>query len=239
MNLTQIRQLFVTLSGRHDLVEGNINQADFFIREGSKLLDRLTETQKTWGTHFRFLPTGGWNIQFPYCRAVKEVWAASTAPSAITEARWQLEKKDLQWMLSNLMTELVSSLDRGTPLYYSPFLTRNIGTLPAGIASYVDTITSEGERYNAVLILPPPSAQTLIEIKGFFYADELLDDSDENFWTVAHPSTLLKAALRESEVFNQNPTKVTNWEKAITTDIDGINKDLVEELVAEVSEMEG
>lgn len=234
MNLYEVRRHFCSVSGRYDLVEDDATElADFFINEGSKLLDRLSEMQKTWASHFRYMVAGDWNVQFPYCRAVKEVWAATRT------ARWQLEKKDLQWLLANMMTELVTNLDTGDPIYYSPFLTRIVGELPVNSDLFVDSIVTEGHRYNAVLVLPPPDERVLIEVKGFYYTDELTENESTNYWTTAHPSLLIKAALRELEVFNQNTTKVQLWDKAIATDVNSINKDLVEEIIAETDQMEG
>ena len=234
MNLYEARRTLASLSGRYDLVEDDTTElVDFFINEGSKYLDRITEVQKTWATHFRYMTVADWNVQFPYCRAVKEVWVATT------EARWQLEKRDLQWMLANLMTELVTNLDTGNSLYYSPFLTKYIPPVPAGISQYIDRITTEGDRFNAVLILPPPDVQILVEVKGFFHADELLDKDDTNYWSIAHPSLLIMAALREVEVYNQNTSKIKLWNESIKTSTDEINKDLVEEIIAETDQMEG
>ena len=64
-------------------------------------------------------------------------------------------------------------------------------------------------------------------------------DSDENYWTVMHPLTLLKAALRELEIFNQNKTKTQLWNAEMGSDLVDINKDLVEEIIAEKDKMEG
>lgn len=234
MNLNQIRLRFRDLSGRHDLMAtDSTDTIDFLINSGSRFLDRISDHQKTYATYYKKLLQGEWNLQFPYCRAVKEVWIAST-----TE-RWQLEKKNLQDLLAGLMTEKVADLDQGDPLYYAPLMTRTIGTPPTDIDSYIDTITSSGQLYNAVLILPPPDQDLLVEIKGLFYSDELIQDVDENYWSAVHPELLIKAALHELEIFNQNQTKVEAWEKNISLELDGINKDLVDEAIAEVDQMEG
>jgi hypothetical protein len=234
MNLIQLKQRFAGLSGRYDLLNEDPSETiDFFINSGSEYLDRLSTIQKSFAVHYRYLVQGAWNIQFPYCRAVKEVWVSDT-----TE-RWQLVKMDLQTLLFELMSEKVSGLTQGDSLYYAPMLTRVVGTPPVGIANYIDTIVSQGNLYNAILILPPPDIQLLVEIKGLFNSTVLVNDTDENFWSAVHPSLLLKASLHELEIFNQNADKVAAWEKAITIDLDGINKDMVEEDTAEISEMDG
>jgi hypothetical protein len=63
-------------------------------------------------------------------------------------------------------------------------------------------------------------------------------DADQNYWTVVHPLTLLKAAMRELDIFNQNQGKTKLWNEALAVEIDNINKDLIEELIAEVDQIE-
>ena len=100
MNLLQIRTKFRELSGRFDLVNSDFsdNGADFFINEGRKFLDRLIKTQKSYASCFRFIEVGKFSAQFPYCRAIKEVWVMSTS------ARWQLKKVSLQNLISDYQT---------------------------------------------------------------------------------------------------------------------------------------
>jgi hypothetical protein len=47
------------------------------------------------------------------------------------------------------------------------------------------------------------------------------------------------AAMRHLEVINRNTQGVNDWEAVIQRDMTSIGFDLVEELVAEVDEMEG
>lgn len=235
MNLAEIRQAFITLSGRFD-IEEDLTLANFFINQACQFLDRLSENQKTWASSYAYLAAGGWYVEFQRCRAVKEVWASTT------EARWQLEKMDIQDILSTYFTDLIANLDQGTPLYYSPAVTRVSpeGAAPlSNVTDYLDYISTTGQTYNAVLIAPAPSIQTLIDVKGFFYPKELTADNHSNYWSTVHPSLLIKAVLREVEVFNRNSTGVRDWTEAILADLDGINKDLVEEIIAEVDQMEG
>ncbi len=234
MNLIQLKRRFAGLSGRYDLFNEDPSETlEFLINSGSEYLDKISEIQKSYATHYRYLAQGGWYVQFPYCRAVKEIWLSDT-----TE-RWQLEKMPIQNVLIDLMSEKVSLLTQGDPLYYAPHITRTVGTPPIGIASYIDTIVSQGNLYNAVIILPPPDKQLLIEVKGLFNSVLLVGETDVNFWSEVHPSLLLKAALRELEVFSQNIDKMTAWDKIISIEVDGINKDMVEEDTSDASEMDG
>lgn len=240
MNLLQQRTLFRNLSGRFDLVNEDFtdNGADFFINEGRKFLDRLDETQKSWGSCFRFVEIGGFAAHFPYCRAVKEVWAMSST------ARWQLEKKDLQKLIEGYLTEMPGERNTGTPLYYAPTITRiipenvEIEDLESFIG-WIDVSAGNAHEYNSILLNVPADEKISLEIKGLFYSAELTDDTEENYWSANHPSLLHMAAMRYIEITNRNTQGVKDWENSIAVEMRQLGMDLVEELIAEVDQMEG
>ena len=240
MNLLQMRTKFRTLSGRFDLVNADFsdNGADFFINEGRKFLDRLDETSKSWASSFKFIEVGFYSVQFPYCRAIKEVWAGTTT------ARWQLEKKNLQDLIFGYMTGLPSTLTTGEVTYYSPALTRYIPEdLPAdefeAFIGYVDIPAGTAHEYNSILVMPPTDEKVLIDVKGLFYSHELSLDTDENYWSVVNPMLLYMSAMRQVEIVNRNTQGVNDWTNAISTEMKQLGMDLVEELIAEADQMEG
>ncbi len=240
MNYLQMRLKFRELSGRFDLVDdtGVDQGAGFFLNEGRKFLDRMQETQKSWGTVFRFLEVGFYSVQFPYCRAIKEVYAATSS------ARWQLEKVNIQDLINGYLLGDPSSRTSGLPLYYSPCITRYIpeNAAPLSIESFagwVEIPSGNAHEYNAILVSVPASEKLTIQVNGLFYSPELVNDIDENYWSVVHPMLLYMAAMRQVEVTNRNTQGVKDWESAIDTDTKSIGFDLVEELIAEVNQMEG
>ena len=240
MNYLQMRLKFRELSGRFDLVTdtGVDTGAGFFINEGRKFLDRLDENQKSWGTCFRFLETGLYSVQFPYCRAIKEVWAATPLQ------KWQMEKKNIQDLISGYMLDNPSARNTGLPLYYAPCITRAIPeNLPSSsfesFVGWVDIPSGNAHEYNAILTSVPTNEKLTILINGLFYSAELILDTDENYWSVAHPMLLYMAAMRQIEVANRNTQGVKDWEASIGADVKTLGYDLVEELSAEVNEMEG
>jgi hypothetical protein len=248
MNLLQIRTKFRELSGRFDLVSDTYADlgADFFINEGSKHLDRLHETQKSWGTSYKFLEVGKWAVSFPYCRAIKEVWVASTT------ARWQLEKKRLQDLLEGYINALndsylpgpPSACTPGTPLYYSPCITRHIpenasaADLEAFIG-YVDIPAGNAHEFNSILVNVPTDTKLTVMINGLFYSMELVNDTDENYWSAVHPMLLISSAMRMTEIVNRNTQGVNDWDNTINIASQQLGFDLVEEMIAEVDDMEG
>lgn len=240
MNLLQLRTKLRELSGRFDLVNSDFsdNGADFFIYEGQKHLDCLNETQKSWASCFRFIDVGRFSASVPYCRAIKEVWAASTT------ARWQLEKKNIQDLINEYLLGLPSERENGTPLYYSPTITRYIpeNVDIASFESYigwVDIPSGNAHECNSILMNVPTNEKIVVEVKGLYYQRQLVNDEDENYWSVNHPGLLIMAAQRMMEVFNRNTQGVNDWDNAIKEYNNQLGLDLVEELIAEVTEMEG
>jgi len=241
MNLLQIRQKFRELSGLYELVneDGSDNGADFFINEGRKFLDRLDETQKSWASCFRVIDIGHFSTSFPHCRAIKEVWATDSI-----SGRTQLEKRSLQDIVSNYMANLPSKRNMGIPIYYSPCITRyipegaNISEIESFIG-YVDVPAGNSHEYNSIILNIPVKNKTLIEVKGLFYSNELVNDTDENYWSVSHPMLLIMAAMRQVEIVNRNTQGVRDWTESILTEVRQLGMDLVEELIAEVDQMEG
>jgi len=240
MDLLQLRTKFRSLSGRFDLVNADFsdNGADFFINEGRKYLDRLDETQKSWASCFRFLNIGKFSVSFPYCRAIKEVWAATA------EARWQLEKKSLQDLTAGYLAGLPSSRGTGSPLYYAPCIVRYVpenaeaGDIEA-FAGFTDVEAGNYHEYNSILVSAPASEKIMIDIRGLFYSMELTEDTEKNYWSEVHPMILIMSAMRQAEIVNRNTQGVNDWTNAITVELRQLGMDLVEEMIAEVNQMEG
>lgn len=240
MNLIQVREQFRNISGRYDLVNADLsdNGADFFINEGSKWLDKKTETTKSWGTYPIIKPAGTWYIGFPFARAVKEVWMTTD------EGRVQLEKKRLQDLFAAYFTSLPSEWVNGTPLYWSPALTRLIPEIktPVEIASlddYIGIITPISHEYNAVLLNVPVDRETLFEITGLFYSQFLIEDEDENFWSQVHPLLLVQASILQTYIVTGNRPMMKTYSETLIDQLRDLGMDLVEQVIAEVDQMEG
>jgi hypothetical protein len=240
MNLLQLRQQFRTISGRHDLVnpDGSDNGANFYINQGMRYLDRIDENQKSWASRFLWLQAGLWGVQFEHCRAIKEVWVS------VSTERWQLEKKRIQDLRSEYMSDLPSTREAGDPLYYAPTFTRYIpedaqtGNIESFVG-FVDIPSGNAHLYNSILIAPSSAELISVEVVGLFYNKELVADTDKNYWSEAHPMLLIMSAMRQLEIINRNTQGVNDWEAVILKDITSIGFDLVEELIAEADEMGG
>jgi hypothetical protein len=186
------------------------------------------------------LSAGDYVVQFQQMRAVKEVWIAISGIG-----RWQLEKKsskDLREMYPNMDT-----LENGQTLYYTPAILRATPELLAGSTSSLDAIlayigdvaTTDHFSYNGVLFLPPIDQTAMIEVIGYAYSAVLVNDTDENFWTVNHPEIVVMAGQMMLERFARNTEGVKDWKVSITDLLSQLEMDTVEEEIAELDELEG
>jgi len=238
MNLLDFRKMFSNLSGRFDLVneDGSNSGVDVFIFEGQKFLDRLDETQKSWAVRLAPLALGELYVTFPYCRALKEVWAASSS-----EGRWQLDKKDLQDLMDGYLMTLPAEMSTGVPRYYSPCITRSIppsATL-SSFEEFMGYTEVGGSEYNAILVNVPTDQDITLILNGLFYTPQMVEDADSNYWSDEHPLLLYMSTMRQIEVINRSTQGVNDWTNSIMTEMKQLGMDLVEELIAEVDQMEG
>ena len=243
MNLLQIRTEFIRRSGRYDLVVDSTtwadNGANFYLNSGQRFLDRMDTLAKSTGRYFRQVAAGRNYVVFPYCRAITECWAMTTSE------RVKLRKIDIAELRTYYNTP-VSSLTTGQPLYYAPAVLRVIPESDRlaigefeGIIDFSDVMFDQHYEYNGVIFYPPPDGTYVIETWGLFYSPELLNDTDESFWSVVHPEVLLMAAMYQLEVMYRNTEGANDWMRAIEMAVMGLGKDYVDEQIAETNQMEG
>ncbi|MCK4330883.1 hypothetical protein KAX02_13720 [candidate division WOR-3 bacterium] len=237
MTLVEVREQFVRHSGRYDLVIDDTgwvdNGADFFIQAGQNFLDRLRDTPKSNNTIFKELTSGSWYLTFSGCRAIREVWINNS------EGRSELEKKDLPWLYQEF-SATISTTDQGTPLYYCPARLRSTDmTDQMSLGTFFNYVLADSDDLRGILILGPPDESIVVEVQGLFYSDALTADGSESYWTINWPETLVKAALYQNDVFCKNPSGAEGWMRAINDDLLGLDKDVVAEVVSNISQIEG
>jgi hypothetical protein len=231
MNKLELRTQFAKLSGRYDLVTAAYadNGADFFIQAGQRFLDRLIQTPKSTARTFVLLEQSKTTVVFKNCRAIKRVRVADT------DARTELEKKDLTWMREQY-PGLLGSISQGIPLYYCPAVLRMnpetklapLGSTALYLGYGYDVMVGDHSEYNGVLMMPPADKDYMVEVEGLFYTPYLGAEDDENYWSINHPNILIMAAIREIEVFNRNSEGMRDWMTSIMEEFKGLESDLVE-----------
>lgn len=248
MDYKDIRKKFVELSGRYDLVNANWtdNGADFFINAGQMHLDRASDVQKATAKNPQSIAAGTVIVKTIGLRSVKEVWAGTSVNGLI------LLGKETLANLREYYGEQLSSIDQGTPEYYAtcsfrPYPDAVTALTLTGYYDIDDLVLADTHyTYRGILLVPPPDKTYYISIIGTFYSPTLsatLSGSTwtqtKSYWSEVHPDILIQAALLKLEVFYRNTEGVKDWKFALDMDIQGLDKDVVDEEISGVNEMEG
>ncbi len=238
-DLLTARQKFVEISGRYDLATRTTDEhdtdagADFFIKAGQDFLDRMYETPKMLGRVFEEIAAGGWYVTFQRCRAITQVWVNND------EERFRIDKVPIE-DIKEYYASLRSGTDNGEPAYYAPALLRAIDSDDIdNLGAFFNYVLASSDTYNGIILMPPVDEAYVVEVIGKFYSDELTSNSSTSFWTQNHLMTLVWASLYMLEVSYRNSEGAKDWLLAIERNTSGIDKDVVEENIAEVSEMDG
>ena len=237
MNLVEIRQKFVELSGHYDLIVDTTDWADagadFYLKAGQQFLDRKSNVWKKTGRYFKKLEIGDWYVTFPRCRVIEEVFVNDD------ESRYPLLKRSFQF-LHSAYPGTIADTDQGLPLYFAPGYLRAIEYEDIdSLGEFFNHVVVNDDEYRGIVILPPPDEEFVVEVIGQFYATELVEDEDENFWTLNHSSILLLAALYQLEVLAHRNTQGANdYLRQIVIELDSLDKDMAEEESFGVNQME-
>jgi len=230
-SLKEIRESFVTLSGRYNLVTDtetfDDNGANFFIEEGRKFLDAIQDQPRTEKWYKADITAGQFFIKIESLRAIREVYIVDS------DERIRLDERTSGW-LRTYYREPFSQIDQGTPEFYaivSTDLSPEKKGLTAADFSFGDEAliySSETDRYKktGIVITPPPDQTWTIEVLGIFGSMPLISDTDKNFWTVNYPSVLIQAALYMVEMFHRNTEGMKDALAAMEPFLMGIDKDL-------------
>ena len=237
-NLGEVRELFIRHGGRSDLVDedGNDAGADFFINAGQRFLDRLFRFPKDEGRLILEMAAGDYFVQVGRARSIKEVWAFTN------QGRTLLTKIDRRELEEHFGAKPYNELDRGVPLYWAPAVVNAMKRTPQGgvIGFQADLITRPGKNdITGLLILPPPSEGVRLDIRGLFYSPELKYDHETSYWAQNEPFILMMAAMRAVEITYRNTEGANDWLRAIRDEYDGIDKDMVEDDITDVNQLEG
>lgn len=242
MNLGELREAFVKLSGRYDLVSSPTTFADDgannYLTEALKYLDRQLDVDQMWAKLFSTLAASGWYILFERCRAVFQVWASNATD------KWELDIVELD-DLKNLYLEPWGSVTTGQVSYCSPAVLRTSPetagtiTLDSFGGTAVADATKDEYTYDALIISPPSDEAVEVEVHGLFYSPALTADADENYWSVNHSQLVLWSAMRQLEISYRNTEGRKDWESAIDKEIMDIDKDAVMQQIYNLDQIGG
>jgi len=219
--------------------------ADFFIDAGQRMLDRKASYIKAYMWYKKNVTSGTYKLKFQQAASVKEVWIMSE-----TYGRYQLRKKAYEWIRNNY-GDPYSDITPGKTLYYSPLVMSlspeqsALKTTDYSSEFTMDfeeiTFADEAEHYDyrGILLMPPPEELSTVSILGRFRSRKLTSDSVKTFWTEVHPDLLVLAAMWALERFERNREGMSDYMSAIEESLFDLGKDMVEEEVQDLDEMEG
>lgn len=240
MTLSEVRDIFIETSGRNDLLAaGVVANANFYINQGCRELDRRLYGGKTEARYTRDLDKAQILVAVPNCRVIKDVWIYDS------EEKTRLTKADDIYEMKEYYSQPKANITPSTPFVYFPV---NASPSP-GVEeatnytqawAFEDIIEEAHEGFNSLLISPPPDhANYTLQVEGVFYSDELEDDTDYNWWTVNHPLLVVQAALYKLEEMYRNTEGAKDWDSAISKTMIQLNSDWIEEEIADIDQMEG
>ncbi len=264
MRLKDLRQQFVEVSGRYDLLEEtdegrSTAKADFFINAGSRMLDqKVTAKHVQMGVITIFVPPDMQTVQLPNCWQVHEVWGMPPDGSGVRRRLHEVrENSYFHGFFHHAHRHAFPSYKPhhgfyhgmgypyGIPGHYAVLTTRNekqledLRALSANVpANYMET----GEWNSSIISLelyPKFHGQFDIEVKGKFFSPYLTHDDDTNIWSQAYPMLLVKAACYALETVYRNTEGARDWLNSIQMDLTDIEQMDVETDVRRFSVMEG
>ena len=223
MNLSELHDEFMFLSGREDLSDTRMS---FYINSGQRYLDRLDTVRHSIGKVIKAVNAGDWYTTFQECRAIENVYMASD------DDRWELTKKELGWLMLEY-NKPIADLDTGAAKYYATPILRSV---PQDLTSITlskfvgETVQVDHTHfgYNGIIWMPPTDEALVVEVHGLFYTEKLNANNDQSSWRANYPDLLLMATLRAVEIFHRNTEGVNDWTKAINSEIMTLGMDFEE-----------
>lgn len=237
MQLSEIRDKFIELSGRYDM-QGNA-KSHFFINAGVRLLDRMSRFAHTEAISLRQLSVGTSYIVLDDCQMVSHVDFIQGGLS-----RYELDLIDHRSFLE-LYPQSASNMPLGNPLYCALSTMRHSPDLldmsAEGFEVPADFAIVAGDYYGRTALHIGPAVQTAgwLRIEGSFYSRDMSADTDKSYWSVRFPDLMLKAALYQLEVAYRNTEGARDWMAAIVLELDNLDKDALEQHIQYVNQMEG
>jgi len=228
-DLLEIRQQFITLSGRWDLATTSVvsfdtdNGADWFINAGSRWLDLHQEHLASTQEHQLAMTADQWQIDMQLLRVPRAVYFLDS-----DSEQNELIKRPMDWIFQNYPK--LGSTTSGTPKYWSSYVAHRS---PQQKASGLNS------NLKRVIIMPPTDSAITASVFGRFHQAKLENNTDDNFWVTEYPDVLVLASLLSLEGFYRNTQGVQDYRAMIEDILTGIDRDTADAEAEESSQMEG
>jgi len=242
--LAHIRQNFVELSGRFDLVRDTDTYADnganFFIQAANRWLDSRQENPTQTKSYRKDLLPGGYKLDIENVRSLLEVWVTDAAGE-----RLKLVKRTQTYMRQNYKP-IPEDNSRGTPAEWCPLFNQlayqQKSQTPSSHSDfaydYHDVLFGLSDQYRSILLMPPADQKYTVTVYGHFFG-KLTSDSDSTYWSREHPDLLIQATFLMVEMFYRNTQGVADMLNAITPALSGLDRQLIAEDTYEINRIFG
>lgn len=234
MNLSDLRTKFKEFSGRYDLDNKGV---DFFINAGVRHLNSVATSRKSVLRYQKDLASGQFYIDVPDLRYVHSVWISDS------DGKSELSGLNLD-DVRRKYGKNYSSIKRSKPKHYG-YTVRELAADQWNATSSPSTYDKDDlgldqyARKMRLLVLPPADKLYTVTVFGRFVARELVNDTDDNYWTIEYPDLVLMAALYKLEVFYRNTEGASDWKRDLLEGVMGIEKDAVDWEYGDINVMEG
>jgi hypothetical protein len=216
MNLRQFREFFAKQSGRYDLIdptEFSNNGIDLYINAAQGHLDRRVEIREMLGEATYTLNADTVSLLVDFS-AVHDVYLVDSSENKQTRLQ-RLDLHEARILYQNSAT--FEDIDSDTPIYYVIGNTRTPTSVP------VQDVRRK------ILLLPPPNTQETILVEGTILHKKLVEDGDENFWTISHPFILSLAVQLMLEKAQRNTQGIRDMTEALEEELKYLDMETVEE----------
>lgn len=228
MNLAELRKLFISTSGRYDLIndDGTDNGADNYLRLGQLHLETKHYWDKAEAVSYTTL-VQAFAFTIPRARVINSVWAADAVTCKMTPLNRITLAQAREFVLSDY------SDYQGSPLFYTLYNGRGMVDASLKEDIFSDPATTDyvdGQNYGSIGVILSPTnfpAGTLVEFRGLFREPLLTLDTDVNYWSSTMYNLMVYAAMRELEVMHRNRQGVADWDTAIMSALFELEKDSV------------
>ena len=237
--LIQMRRRFVELSGHYELVldaeqnDWGDNGADDYIRAAQRRLDDEFTYHKSDAYLYAKLTAGQSLVTFNWARLIKQVWIADA-----TGYRTELTRLTMREMRQLYSETTLAAITQGTPQHWSPIVSMLAPSQIGETANTFDTedyvdydqiVFSEAYFSKSLVVMPPPSITTTVQVLASWYSPTLSDDNDVCFWS-QFPELLIRGARAELELdLHRNQTGYRGFLEGLMPRLSRLEDNLLEE----------
>ncbi len=240
-----IKQRFIKLTGRHDLVVDTTNYVsatiygvDEVIQAGQRILDSMTSRRKEFSWERKDIAAGDIKLDISNTTSVKEVWLVNAAGKTPLE-------KDSLGKIRETYGKPKADLTQGKPEFWTLAvnnLSPNQESLTAvgGSSPFTAQFTFDsddlifGDHFaqNTVLFFPASDAVYTLSVLARFFEKTLVVNTDINYWTEIYPDILIKAGMLVLEGDYRNTEGERNQLATIQSRLRGLENDLIDEQIS-------